>query len=183
MSTTTVWLRAPAPPQSGQAQVPHVRDIEMQLPIGTRTRARDVVAAAVQRLPPLAGLPPPDPAAFALFETELPPSMPKSQRRVVRELEPDELPFAVLVGWELRQPADSPSQWAFLVKQRDNPATSSFHRLRMEQCRSLPLEQLQRRLHDINNQETAALDEVRRRHAALRSAIVARLNGRGEAAA
>ncbi|KAJ1343172.1 hypothetical protein BSLG_002198 [Batrachochytrium salamandrivorans] len=161
------------------------RDVGQNITVESWTSVRDFIQIAVHK----ALGPDVLPSQYAMYESELfrpPPdtsshAMPVPgrrrsqdgvQRRIIRTLDPEELPLVVLAGWQL-----SPhiaATHSFFIKPIEQGLTM-FGTLRAEQCRSLPVDKLRKRLDAIAADETLAVEEVWARHAALKDAILLRI--------
>ncbi|EGF78913.1 hypothetical protein BATDEDRAFT_90093 [Batrachochytrium dendrobatidis JAM81] len=160
------------------------KDVGQYIQIGPWTRARDVIQIALEKILGSGEMT----SQYALYESEFfrPVAEPTSQthalgrrrsqdvvqRRIIRALEPDEIPLVVLAGWQLSPPMAA--TYSFFIKPIDQGATT-FGTLRDEQCRSLPMDRLRKRLATIAQDEVFAEEDLWARHAALKDAISIRI--------
>jgi len=102
-------------------------------------------------------------SAYALYQTYLIHDQKSSSyhRKFIRQLENTEHPLLIT---DLSSAFKSPPYTLYLttIAPENNPDTfiSSFHILRKEQCKALPLGVLQRRLAGIEEEEEAAFDAI-----------------------
>eukprot|EP00842_Homolaphlyctis_polyrhiza_P006462 jgi/Hompol1/6817/HPOL_003795-RA len=144
--------------------------VQVQVELGPNSVARDVVYLALeQQFGPDAA----DSLLFELWESRFRIAADGSAEHCfLRQLEHDEAPLVTLAKWQL---SDSPDSFAFYVRPRSDPHASLFTSLRLELCKSLPLDALYKRLESINQREADELENVRDSYTTLKLAVQTKL--------
>ncbi|TPX68060.1 hypothetical protein SpCBS45565_g03354 [Spizellomyces sp. 'palustris'] len=97
-----------------------------------------------------------------------------SHRKLIRQLLPDEHPIIVQQTWQTLPHAENIHFYLMEVKER-KAMYGAFGELRKEQCKSLPLPKLCKRLHMIDHEEAQTIDDVRRKYQDQRNMIMKRM--------
>ncbi|KND00224.1 uncharacterized protein SPPG_04559 [Spizellomyces punctatus DAOM BR117] len=97
-----------------------------------------------------------------------------SHRKLIRQLLPDEHPIIVQQTWLTQQNAENIHFYLMEVKEK-RATYGAFDELRKEQCKSLPLPKLYKRLQTIDHEEAQTVDDVRRKYQNQRNMIMKRM--------